>query len=64
MYDALHLLVDSFEKAPSKGEAVEELAKIKSYDGVLGLLEQNDEGIFQSRAIVKIIRNGKTVTEE
>ncbi|MDR1026386.1 MAG: ABC transporter substrate-binding protein [Lactobacillus sp.] len=63
-YDNVMLLVKSFESALSKDEAVEELAKIKEYNGVTGALLQDDEGIFHSEAIVKVVKNGEILIEE
>ncbi len=64
MYDAIMLLVQAFENAESKDKAVEELSKIKTYRGVVGDLWQDENGIFNSKAIVKRIINGKPVTVE
>ncbi|MBP5399039.1 MAG: ABC transporter substrate-binding protein [Alphaproteobacteria bacterium] len=64
IYDAIMLLVQSFEKAPNKENAVEELANIKNYKGVVGDLHQDENGIFNSRAILKRIIDGKPVTVE
>ena len=62
MYDAIMLLVQSFENAESKEKAVEELSKIKTYKGVVGDLHQDENGIFNSKAIVKRIIDGNPVT--
>ena len=64
MYDAIMLLVQSFESAKDKDSAVEELSKIKTYKGVVGNLQQDENGIFNSKAIVKRIVDGKPVTIE
>jgi ABC-type branched-subunit amino acid transport system substrate-binding protein len=60
-YDAIMLLVDAFEKAETKEKAVEKLSEIKTYQGVVGQLYQDDDGIFNSEAILKKIVNGKPV---
>ena len=63
-YDAIMLLVDSFEKADTKEKAREELSKITTYHGVVGELHQDDNGIFNSEAILKKVLNGKVVRIE
>ncbi|MDR1026750.1 MAG: ABC transporter substrate-binding protein [Lactobacillus sp.] len=63
IYDSLNLLITAFEKAPTPEQAVDELEKIKTFDGVLGRLTQDENGIFQSKAIIKTIKNGKAVVE-
>lgn len=64
MYDMIMLTVDAFENAKSKEFAAEELAKIKQYDGVVGKLTQDDNGIFNSRAILLKIENGQPTRVE
>ena len=64
MYDNVMLLVGAFEKAESKDKAVDELIKVKEYEGVTGRLAQDDEGVFQSQAVVKKVVNGKSVVME
>lgn len=64
MYDNIMLITKAFEKAEAKKEAVDELLKIKTYDGVTGHLVQDENGIFQSEAVVKKIINGKIVVIE
>ena len=63
-YDALMLLVNAFEKAQTKENAVEELSQIRAYNGVVGELNQDDNGIFNSKAILKKIVNGQPVEIE
>ena len=63
-YDSLGLVIEAFENAPDKESAVDALADIKVYDGVAGRLMQDEEGIFQSEAIVKVVKNGKSVVVE
>jgi len=64
MYDTIMLTVEAFEKAENKTQAADELAKIKHYNGVVGKLEQEEEGIFNSPAILMTIKNGKRVKVE
>ena len=65
-YDNVMLLVEAFERAETKETAVDELIKIKEYDGIAGRLVQDNRGIFQSEPVIKRIVNGRTVeiTEE
>ncbi len=51
------------EKPPTKA-VVRELLKIKNFDGALGNLTVDKEGIVLSEAKVKMILNGKVVTVE
>ena len=60
-YDNIMLLVKAFESADNKENAVDELLKIKVYDGLTGRLEQDENGIFQSEAVIKKVINGKPV---
>ena len=63
-YDSMGLLIEAFETAPSKDQAVEALTNIKTYNGVIGKLNQDENRIFQSNAIIKKIINGKPVAVE
>lgn len=60
-YDNVMLIVRAFETAATKEQAVDELLKIKVYDGISGRLEQDENGIFNSEATIKKIINGKPV---
>lgn len=64
MYDMVLLTVEAFEKAPDKKQAVDELAKIKTYDGTVGRLTQDEKGVFNSEAVLKHIENGRPVIVE
>ncbi len=64
MYDMVMLTVEAFENAKDKTVAVDELAKIKTYNGVVGELTQEDNGIFNSKAILIKIENGNRVRVE
>ena len=64
MYDMIMLTVEAFENAKDKSSAVDELAKIKQYNGVVGTLTQDDEGIFNSEAVLMKIENGKVIKVE
>ena len=63
-YDIVMLLVKAFETAATKEQAVDELLKIKNYKGYTGDLAQDENGIFQSEAIVKVIKDGKPIVIE
>ena len=39
----------------------EQLLKIKEYDGVVGMVYQDENGIFNSNAVLKKVINGKPV---
>ncbi len=64
MYDMVMLAVEAFEKTDNKNLAADELAKIKHYNGVVGELEQDDEGIFNSQAVLMEIKDGKRIRVE
>jgi len=59
VYDNVMLLVRAFESADDRAGAAAELAKITKYEGSVGLLTQNEGGIFNSKPSMKIIKNGK-----
>jgi len=65
-YDNVMLLVKAFEAAETKETAVDELIKIKEYDGVGGHLVQDERGIFQAPPVFARIIGGRAVeiTEE
>jgi hypothetical protein len=64
VYDDVMLLREAFEKAASKEQAVTGLLDIKEYDGITGHLVQDEDGIFNSEAVIKRIENGKAVIED
>lgn len=53
------LLVEAFEKADNKEMAVKELQKFHTFEGMTGKLSQDENGIFNSEAVMKVIQNGK-----
>ncbi len=61
MYDAVMLIVEAFERAETKENAIGELLKIKEYDGVVGKIIQDENGIFNSNAVLKKVISGKPV---
>jgi len=69
VYDAVRLIVNAYETAgkssaekPTAGQAAKELSKIKNFSGALGILNVGDEGIIESQASVRMIKDGKPVT--
>ena len=60
-YDAIMLIVRAFENAETKETAIDELLKIKEYDGTVGTVYQDETGIFNSNAVVKKVINGKPI---
>ncbi|MDR1026752.1 MAG: ABC transporter substrate-binding protein [Lactobacillus sp.] len=61
MYDNIMILVNAFENAETKENVVDELAKTTHHQGIVGSLTQDEEGIFQSEAIIKKVINGQPV---
>ena len=60
-YDNVMILVQALEAAETKDQAINELLKIKEYQGITGHLTQDKNGIFQSEAIIKKVINGKPI---
>ena len=58
------LIVYAFEHAENKESAIDELLKLKEYNGVVGKIVQDENGIFNSNAVLKTIKNGKIVIED
>lgn len=63
-YDAAMLVVAAFERAETKETAIDELLKLKEYDGVVGKIIQDENGIFNSNAVLKKVINGNPVVVE
>lgn len=66
-YDVFNLIVAAAEKIesstkPTTKEIAEELMKINSFTGALGDLSVNEEGIVISKAVVRVIKDGRPVT--
>jgi branched-chain amino acid transport system substrate-binding protein len=61
MYDDIMLIAKAFEAADSKEQAIDKMLEIKEYNGITGHVEQDENGIFNSEAIVKKIVDGKIV---
>ena len=64
VYDGVMMLVSAFEAAPTKEQAVEALAEIKEYHGVIGKTIQDDRGIFQAPASLKQLVGRQAVVVE
>lgn len=63
IYDAVMMLVDSFETTDTSELAAEYLQKLGSYDGVMGHAISKEPGIFQVSPVSHWIKNGKVVAE-
>lgn len=66
-YDIFNLIVDANEKIkgtskPTSNQVVTELMKITNFDGALGSLSINEDGIVVSKAAVRMIKDGKPIT--
>ena len=55
-YDDVMLIVSAFENSETKEQAVEKLSEMKAYRGVAGNMLQNEDGIFDSEASFRIIK--------
>ncbi len=65
-YDIVRLIAQAYEsfpgsEKPTPTEAVQQLAKIKSFQGLTGELKLDDKGYFQAESVIKKIENGKQV---
>ncbi|MCL2017265.1 MAG: ABC transporter substrate-binding protein [Alphaproteobacteria bacterium] len=61
VYDNVMMIVRAFEIAPDKVGAIDVLIDTKEFDGTVGRLKQDKDGIFHSVATIKRIENGKQV---
>ncbi len=62
VYDALNLIIDSYEESGKDNYlASQYLKQVRNYYGVLGNLNVLSSGIIDSEAIVKIIKNGEGI---
>ncbi|MBI3638387.1 ABC transporter substrate-binding protein [Candidatus Wolfebacteria bacterium] len=67
-YDMINLIATAYENydsllsKPNHEQIVKELYKIKDYKGALGNLNMGPEGIVISKAVVRMIKDGKPVT--
>ena len=61
VYDDVMMIVRAFETADNKADAINVLIDMKEYDGTVGHLTQDKDGIFHSIATIKRIENGKQV---
>ncbi|HLD12444.1 MAG TPA: ABC transporter substrate-binding protein [Candidatus Nanoarchaeia archaeon] len=68
-YDIFNMIVQGYEEAgttattkPERTDVINSLNNIKSFKGAMGTLNMGEEGIVQSKAIVRIIKNGKPTT--
>ncbi len=61
VYDTVMLLVQTFENASAPEQAVDILAQTEEYTGVVGVITQDKNGIFNARAVLKKVMNGEPV---
>jgi len=67
-YDMINMLVMAYEKAgngtekPSRESVINELHQIKDFNGALGKLTMGSDNIVISKAVVRMIKDGKPVT--
>ena len=64
IYDAVMLLVEAFEDAPSPQQAVGALEAQRYYEGMAGRAEQDAEGVFHAPSVLKQIKNGRAEIEK
>ena len=51
-------------RKPSSDEITDELIKIKKHQGESGEMIQDEEGVFWTKAVEKVIKNGDPVVVE
>lgn len=65
MYDNLNLLIDAYEHSETQNvdndAVVEKLLTVKNQEGAIGTFSIDNDGIIQSNANIKVIKNGKSV---
>lgn len=64
-YDCAGMIIDSFESFETKPTTAQVAAKMQSitnYDGAMGSLNVNAEGVVHSEAVVKMVQDGKFIT--
>lgn len=64
IYDAVMLLVEAFEDAPTPQQAVGALEAQRYYEGMAGRAEQDAEGVFHAPSVLKQIKNGRAEIEK
>ncbi|MBE6468283.1 MAG: ABC transporter substrate-binding protein [Alphaproteobacteria bacterium] len=63
-YDNIMMLKSAFENSEQKNDAINYMLNLGSYIGVVGQIIQNNDGIFDSKAVIKKIIKGKPVVVE
>lgn len=62
VYDSIKLITDAYEKSNgSVDEVIDNLHKVEDYDGVVGKLFIDKEGIVHSKPHLKIIKNNRAI---
>lgn len=62
MYDSLMILYKAFEAEGKNNDKISDyILSQKSYDGIIGNISVDEQGIFHSKAILKSIKDGKIV---
>lgn len=68
VYDSAAILIKSYEKlyhelarVPSSEEVAEDLLKTKKYNGVVGEITINEDGVVDSKAVIKKVVDGKPI---
>lgn len=68
MYDNLNLLIEAYEQSETpdidNDTVVERLLNVKNKSGAIGTFSIDGNGIVQSNATVKVIKNGKAIAVE
>ena len=64
IYDAVMLLVEAFEDAPTPQQAVGALEAQRYYEGMVGRAEQDAEGVLHAPSVLKQIKNGRAEIEK
>ena len=61
VYDALGILINSFEKTSNKDETLKYLQNLNKWEGAVGKLETKGNGVFWAHPSSKIIKDGKMI---
>lgn len=64
IYDAVMMIANSYEKANGNKTAADVLRNMKTYQGITGLLIQDETGFFDGGAILEKVQGGQLVVIE